>query len=288
MVRNEGEKLRRVVASAPGRAYFEVENPAAHNIEELADRRLATAQHRRLREVLEASGARVINLKELAGHPNSVFVRDSGLVTPRGFIRLRMGLPTRRGEEEWMAGILESLGIPCAGAVEEPGTIEGGDVILAGPVAFVGQSERTNKSGVRQISRLLMRMDYEVRSLALPAPYLHIGGAMSAVGPKTILCCQGLFPKGFFAGYDLVEIPPTDATGANVIALGNGEVLAEKSSRAAARALGAAGIAVKLIDLSEFVKGRGGPTCLILPVERFDSQDEWAESRSREDKRGKK
>jgi dimethylargininase len=257
MIRNEGERLRRVIVCAPRHEYFKVEKLAVHNIGEAAAPKKASAQHRRLQAVLRQAGARVINLRELAGHPNSVFARDAGLVTPRGYIKLRLGLATRRGEETWMASALEKLGVRRLGTIESPGTVEGGDVIMAGKVAFVGRSGRSNKSGVRQLSRLLMGMDYEVRILTLPTPHLHIGGAMSAVGPGTVVCCRKIFPS-------------PEATSANVIALGNGRVIVEKGCPGAAGALKKAGLKVRLLDLSEFVKGRGGPTCLIMPVDRWE------------------
>ena len=268
MLRDEGDRLRRVVVCAPRREYFEVEKPKSHNIGEAADPTKALAQHRKLQAVLRRSGARVVNIRELAGHPNSVFARDAGLVGPDGYIKLRMGLRTRRGEEDWMASALDSLGVPCAGKIEKPGTVEGGDVILAGEVAFVGLSERTNRSGVRQLSQLLMGMGYEVRTLSLPLPHLHIGGSMSVIGPRTVVCCRQVFPGGFFDGFETVEIPCPEASSANVIALGNKEIIVEKGCPGAAQALRKAGFTVHSLDLSEFVKGRGGPTCLIMPVDR--------------------
>jgi dimethylargininase len=268
MVRNEGERLRRVIVCAPRSEYFQVENPESHNIGAAADRGKATAQHRNLRGVLRGSGARVVNIRELAGHPNSVFARDTSLVTPGGYVRLRMGLETRRGEEEWMAAALDELGVPCAGQIEKPGTIEGGDVILAGDVAFAGLSARTNRSGVRQLSRFLGRMGIEVRTLSLPLPHLHIGGAMSVIGPRTVVCCRSLFPRNFLEGYEAIKIPCPEDASANVIALGKRTVIVEKGCPATAGTLRKAGFTVHLLDLSEFVKGRGGPTCLILPVDR--------------------
>lgn len=270
MIRDEGEKLRRVIVCAPRREYFKVDKPGIHNIGEPADSKKAQGQHRSLQAVLRKSGARVINLRELPGHPNSVFTRDAGLVTPRGYIKLRLGLPTRRGEETWMASALAKLGVRCLGTIKPPGTVEGGDVIMAGKVAFVGLSERSNKTGVRQLSRLLMSMDYEVRILTLPRPHLHIGGAMSVVDPGTVLCCRKIFPKGFFAGFETIEIPCPEATSANVIALGNRRVIVEKRCLGAAAALRQAGFRVRSLNLSEFVKGRGGPTCLIMPMDRWE------------------
>jgi dimethylargininase len=268
MLRNEGDRLLRVVACAPRREYFEVADPASHNIGDIADPKKATDQHRKLQAVLRRAGVRVVNLTELTGHPNSVFARDAGLVTPDGYIKLRMGLETRRGEEEWMASALDSLGLPCAGKIEDPGTVEGGDVILAGEAVFVGLSARTNRSGLRQLSRLLVRMGFEVRSLRLPSDHFHIGGLMSAIGPRSVICCRDFFPGGFFDGYEVIKIPCPEDSSANVIALGNKRVVVEQACRGTARALREAGFVTHLVDLSEFVKGRGGPTCLIMPVDR--------------------
>ena len=147
MVRSEGDRLRRVVVCAPRREYFQVENTEGHNIGCRANPEKTSPQPQERRAVLRHTGARVVEFRELTHHPNSVFARDAGLVTPLGYIKLRMGLRTRRGEEDWMASALDSLGVPCAGKIEKPGTVEGGDVILAGEVAFVGLSERTNRSG---------------------------------------------------------------------------------------------------------------------------------------------
>ena len=269
MLRNEGDRLKRVVICTPGKEYFNVQDLAAQNMNEVADPERTRSQFQRFVSIMESFGAGVIDVPELAGHPNSVFTRDVALSTPNGYIRLRMGLPARQGEEAWMAGILESLGEPCAGVIEAPGTVEGGDVILAGSVAFVGRSSRTNDAGIRQLTELLRPMDYDVRVASVKSTSLHIGGLMSAIGPDRILCCQGAFPDGFFEGFDTVEIPCRGPSNGNVICLAGDEVIVNVAeNREAADILDAHGLTVHAIDLSEFRKGAGGPTCLILPVER--------------------
>jgi len=121
---------------------------------------------------------------------------------------------------------------------------------------------------VRQLSRLLAGMDYEVRTIILPPSHLHIGGAMSIVSCDAVLCYQDIFPKDFFRGFSTIEIPEHDSSSANVISLGNKVVIVEKSNATGARSLRQAGFIVRTVDLSEFLKGRGGPTCLTLPVDR--------------------
>lgn len=268
MVKSEGDRLRQVIICRPEKEYYRVNNLETHNIQMVADRALALRQHGELKNLLEKSGSQVIELSELKNHPNSVFVRDTALVTPQGFIQLRMGLPTRRGEDRWMAQVLINLGFACVGKIRAPGTVEGGDVILAWPVAFIGQSARTNESGAKQLAGFLEKMGYEVRIISLSSHHLHLGGVMSLVDRRTVLCVREIIPPSFFEGFKVIFIPDESPTSGNVICLGRKKVIVEKSNQAAIKALTKAGFTVFELDLSEFIKGSGGPTCLILPINR--------------------
>ncbi len=268
MFRNEGDPLHRVLICRPGPNYVTFDDPREHHIVARADLELAQAQHDRLRNLLRAHGAEVIVVPELEGHPNSVFTRDPIVITPEGYVELRMGLPTRRGEEGWLARALDNLGEPRAGRIEPPGTIEGGDVILAGQVAFVGRSSRTNREGFEQMSDLLVRMGYEVRTTPIPDRHLHIGGAMSMIAPDRVVACEGVFAPDFFTGFDVVWVPDDDFVSGNVICIEPNRVIAEVAQTVLIEHLDRAGVHVHALDLSEFIKGSGGPTCLILPVVR--------------------
>jgi arginine deiminase len=60
------------------------------------------------------------------------------------------------------------------------------------------------------------------------------------------------------------------ATDANVICVAPDEVVADASEgEGLIGRLVDAGVKVHALDLSEFRKGAGGPSCLILPVERW-------------------
>jgi dimethylargininase len=270
------EVLMKVVICPPSAAYFGAHDfgahgfgardLAAHNLQAPADRGRAQRQHAALRRALVEFGAQVIDVPELAGHPNSVFTQDVALATPDGFVRLRMGLPSRRGEPDWMAQHLAALGIPQLGRIRAPGTVEGGDVILADDVAFVGRSARTNDAGIAQLAALLEPLGYALRVADVPAPSLHIGGMLSRIGPRQMLACTDVFPADFFDGFDVVSVPKTDFISGNVIGLGAGRVIAEARNVEAVTALRPAGFVVHPLDLSEFVKGTGGPSCLILPL----------------------
>ncbi|MCP4727331.1 MAG: amidinotransferase, partial [bacterium] len=89
------------------------------------------------------------------------------------------------------------------------------------------------------------------------------------VGPDRILCCKDKFPDGFFRGFDVIEVEWHGVSTGNVICLGDNEIIANASENIAViHELGRQGLTVHGLDLSEFRKGTGGPTCLIMPVER--------------------
>lgn len=268
MLRNEALRLTRVIVSRPLIEYYVEPDSSDHNIGQIADRQKALIQHDLLVETMRTFGTDVLFLRELLGHPNSVFTKDTATVTAEGFIQLRMGLPTRVAEEDWMSAFLSGLGEPCIGKVEPPGAAEGGDIILAGNIAFVGISTRTNETGVRQISGIFKNLGIKTRFCKVPPPYLHLGGAMTLLQPDHVLYCRNIFPPHFFHGFKKSEIDTGSFISGNVISLGNKEVIVEKRNFPAIQILEAEDFKVHVLDLSEFVKGNGGPSCLILSLER--------------------
>ena len=267
MVKNEGDRLKQFIICPPKTEYFNIDNAVEHNILEVADKKTAIMQHEKLRTTIEKFGAEVIDVWEMSGHPNSVFTRDMAISTPDGFIKPRMGIGTRRGEEDWMAQFLTGMGEHCAGEIKEPGTVEGGDFIIAGSIAFVGLTQRTNVDGVVQISRILINMGYDVRPVAIPDYYLHLDQVIGILGPKKVICCTHLFPNDYFRGFEVIHIPCQNHN-VNLICLGENEIIAPASNSELIHIVRKEGVYVHEIELSEFAKGAGGPNCLILPIKR--------------------
>ena len=268
MIRNEGERLQHVVVCTPRKEYALGARDPKHNIGELSDPEVAIQQHTALQTTLGEFGAQVLDILELEGHPNSVFTRDTALCTPQGYIELRLGLETRQGEGEWMARALDAIGVPRVGRITAPGTVEGGDVVLAGKVAFVGRSIRTNEEGIRQLSGMLEVMGYEIRVIELPDTILHLDKALMVLDPNQVLYCQELVTERDIDGFGGIGISCGGYTTANIICLGDGELIVNRSNALVIARLEAKGYRVHSLDLGEFVRGMGGPNCLIMPVRR--------------------
>ena len=267
MLGRERRELKKVIVCSPRKEYFNVDNLNKHNIKEIANREIAINQHEKLRKLMERNGVEVINIPELRGHPNSVFVRDTAVCTPDGVIKLRMGLESRRGEEEWILNILEKIGKSKVGEIKAPGTVEGGDVILSDNIGFIGISQRTNKEGATQISNILKNMDYEPIIIKVPEGHLHLGGAMSLISEDMIIAVDTIEPT-YLTDFEILRVPDAGFISGNVITLGNNRVIVEKRNNVVKKILENHNFNVMELNLSEFVKGSGGPSCLILPVER--------------------
>ena len=267
MLKNEGDRLTRVAVCAPRSEYFHVDNLRAHNIQEVADSERARLQHEALSSLLASRGVEVIEIGECPGHPNSVFTRDMAIGSPGGYIQASMGIDTRVGEDLWMAEALRRLGEACAGAIRPPGTVEGGDVVLVGSVAFVGHTRRTNPEGIRQLTAILKGTSVEVRVVALPDVFLHLDQTLGVLGPDKLMVCRDLFPEDLRRGFRSISLP-CKRFNVNFICLGPDEIIVPAANLPLVEAAEANNVRVHALDLSEFAKGTGGPNCLIMPIER--------------------
>src|SRR5687768_8061752 len=125
----------------------------------------ARAQHADYEWALVEAGCTVRRLHATDDMPDSVFVEDIAVVLDELTIITRPGAASRRTETPAVVEALERLqGMRYRPqfAIEEPGTVDGGDVLVAGTQVFVGLSERTNQAGIDQMRELLQQADYSV------------------------------------------------------------------------------------------------------------------------------
>ncbi|MCR4374767.1 MAG: arginine deiminase family protein, partial [Acidobacteria bacterium] len=163
---------------------------------------------------------------------DAIYVRDASVMCARGAILCRMGKPQRQTEPAALAGTYRALGIPVAGAIEAPGTLEGGDVTWLGPrLVAVGRGYRTNDDGIRQFRTLLGDSVDEVIPVPLPhyrgpGDVFHLMSIISPIDRDLAVVYSPLMPVPFRErlldlGFSLVEVPDEEfgSMGANVFAL---------------------------------------------------------------------
>src|SRR3974390_1510042 len=144
-------------------------SPAINNCElEYLERRpidlgKAAEQHEAYERFLAEMGASVISLPAEPDLPDSVFVEDPAIVVDEAAVMARMGAPSRRREAQALADALARFR-PLRW-IEEPATLEGGDVMRIGRKLFVGASARTNAAGIDRLRRELAPFGYSVEAV---------------------------------------------------------------------------------------------------------------------------
>ena len=235
-------------------------NPGKNDI----DVTLARQQHRNYASILKESGIEVIELPTLAAYPDSVFMQDPALLGSRRSIIGRFGEATRRGEAKALMNDLAGHGaeVGALKIVNEPGTLEGGDVMVTDRGIFVGESKRTNSSGIKQLAAHLT--DSQVKPVKTNLMHLLCGCSYLSKG--AIIIAPELINPDSFPSFRFVEIPGEDALAADELYLGEDKVLIPSGFPRTVAKLRDAGYKPIEIEISEFHKGDGGVTCLSSPV----------------------
>jgi dimethylargininase len=220
----------------------------------------AAEQHAAYENCLRCLGLRVISLPPLPDQPDGVFVEDPALVLDELAIVTRMGAESRRGESASLAEALTPFR-PLT-RLEEPATLEGGDVMRMGRTLYVGLSRRTNEEGVRQLTRIAAPLGYRVVPVRVTG-CLHLKTACCAVNADTVMMNRTAIDARAFRECHILDVPPEEPWAADVLAIGT-TVLIPASFPHTARLLAASGFAVQPIDVSELQKAEAGVTCMSL------------------------
>ena len=213
---------------------------------------------------------------------DALYCRDASIATDFGMLLCRMGKAARHLEPDSHRELYESMGIPILGAIEPPGTLEGGDVAwLDTQTLAVGHSYRTNPSGIEQLKGLLEPRGIEVIVAELPhfrgpSDVFHLMSILSPVDRDLAVVYSPLMPISFRntlrdRGFGLVEVPEAefDTLGSNVLATAPRRCLLARGNPRTEAALRQAGCTVFTFEGSEIsLKGGGGPTCLTRPWQR--------------------
>jgi len=231
-----------------------------HLAREPIDYRRAAAQHEAYVQLLAGLGLSIFRLAAEPELPDAVFVEDTAIVVDELAVIARPGAASRRLE---IASVAEAVRAwrPIA-YIEQPGTLDGGDVLQLGRTLYVGLSSRSNAEGAGQLRRLLARFGYRVETVAVHG-CLHLKSAVTAASDSLLLINPLFCDRTPFDAVDSVKTDPTEPLAANVLRLGDCVVMDAAYPRSAER-LRARGIRVHTVDMSELAKAEGAVTCCSL------------------------
>jgi len=251
--------FRRAIVRPPGRSFPRGLTAAGLGAPDVD---LALEQHARYCEALERCGLDLTRLAPDERFPDSTFVEDTAVVTPAGAILTRPGAESRRGEVPAVRDALARL-VPLFGAIQAPGTLDGGDVCEVDGEYWIGLSERTNREGARQLAELLANAGFAATLLDLSATgMLHLKSGLAAIGRRLVM----VYPLSTLVplrGHEMTFVTPGEAYAANCVRV-NDHVLIASGHPRFAKALARASVSVIPLDVSEFRKMDGGLSCLSL------------------------
>ncbi|MBA3850199.1 MAG: hypothetical protein C0502_09435 [Opitutus sp.] len=278
--------LRRVIVKGAAEAFASPARLAAEwqplNFTACPDFAGAGAESDAFAALLRRLGAEVLALPAEPGQSiDSIYVRDAAAVCARGLILCRMGKANRLGEPAALRRAAEARGLPIAGEIAAPGTLEGGDVAWVDECTLaVARGYRTNDEGIRQL-RALAGPEVEVVTVPLPhhrgpTDVFHLMSVYSPLAPDLALVHSPLMPIPFrelllARGQRLVEVAPEEfgTLGCNALAVAPRRIVLAAGNPRTRDRLREAGCEVHEFAGAEIaLKGGGGPTCLTRPLWR--------------------
>lgn len=241
------------------------------------DPRSAAQEWLVLADAIEEAGARVVVLPPPSVEPpltGMVYTANAGAFFPGGFTTSKMWAEHRVSEPMHVAAFFESLGVPVSHAEHvwegqaDICTLPDDRYILTYGVRSVAESAAEVRGRLPRGARAL---EVQIRD-----PYFHGDTCMALLrtprGPALLLCHEAVVAPsideivGFAEGIEVIRVSEADtlAYACNALAVGERWLAPTGLSAELRRTVGARGLEVVELDLSElFGKGGGGPRCMV-------------------------
>jgi len=222
--------------------------------------KLALKQHEDYCQALKNCGVDLIVLDKDPDFPDSTFVEDTAVVNEACAVITRPGDIRRRGEEKKIKKVLSRY--RKIETIKKPGTVDGGDVLRIQNKYFIGLSQRTNKQGGEQLSKILKKYGYnsvfvKVRKM------LHLKSGVNYLDRGIIIIREEISDLSCFKDFHRITVNPQESYAANSVFV-NGTVLIPDGFPDTHRKIKSFGFNTIVLQMSEFEKMDGGLSCLSI------------------------
>ena len=225
---------------------------------------LARLQHKAYCQALSQMGVELIRLSSDEGYPDCTFVEDTAVVVGDRAVMTRPGAASRRGE---ITAVREVLALyKHIDQIAEPATLDGGDVLQAEDVVFVGLSKRTGPDGFSQLKALLEQNDLRV----VPVPLgraLHLKTSCNYLGKGSMVVNDFDFDPSVLKDFDIIQPHPSEAPRLSFLAVGDSVLLPDDCPRTR-KTFEKRGWKTAVLGLSEIRKAQAGLTCMSILFSR--------------------
>ncbi|MCF8367724.1 MAG: hypothetical protein K9G76_01685 [Bacteroidales bacterium] len=222
---------------------------------------LALMQHQQYILALETCGLEVIVLDADDNYPDSTFIEDVALCTDKFAVVCNPGAPSRNGEQNDLEDLLPDH-FSSIEYINTPGTVEAGDIMMVSDHFYIGQSDRTNINGAKQMKYILQKYG-KTASIVPLNKMLHLKTGLSYLENNNLLISGEFIENPEFKDFNKIIISEKEAYAANSLWI-NGNVLVPEGYPDTLQKIEDAGYKVLEIDVSEFRKLDGGLSCLSL------------------------
>ncbi len=225
------------------------------------DYRKALVQHAAYVRALEQCGLEVTIMEPDDRFPDSTFVEDTALLTPRCAILTYPGAPSRRGEVESIEPVIAKFYANIE-RIRPQGTLDAGDVMMVGSHFYIGLSGRTSREGAGQLIAILQK--YGLTGSAVPiGDMLHLKTGVAYLEHNNLLATGEFAHRQEFRDFNILRIEDDESYAANSLWI-NGTVIIPERYPKARKTIETAGYEIIEVDVSEFRKIDGGLSCLSL------------------------
>jgi N-dimethylarginine dimethylaminohydrolase len=229
----------------------------------------AMRQWARLRDVYLSLGhdARVID--PVAGLPDMVYAANGAMVVGGTVLGARFRYPQRAAEADVYLDWFRQSGYQDVREAEHVNEGEG-DILCTGRTLLAGHGFRSDEAAAEEIGRVF---GLPVVSLRLVDPrYYHLDTAMCVLDASTAMYYPAAFDDAGKAALtdlfpELIEAKDEDAEVLGLNAVSDGRhVVLPAQARGLAAQLRSRGFEPIAVDMSELLKGGGGPKCCTLEL----------------------
>ncbi|MFP5111506.1 dimethylarginine dimethylaminohydrolase family protein [Bacillaceae bacterium C204] len=221
----------------------------------------ALEQHQAYIEALKKCGTDVTILPSKIEFPDSTFVEDTAVLTPKFAVISNPGALSRNGEIHEMEPVIKSF-YETIYYIKSPGTLDGGDILQIEDHFYIGISARTNHDGAEQLKQILESEGYKGTIIPLEK-FFHLKTGITYLGNQTIVVAGEFIDHPEFNSYQKIVVPPEEEYAANCIRV-NDYVIIPAGYPVTRQKLNGAGYQTIELEMSEFRKQDGGLSCLSL------------------------
>ena len=173
-------------------------------------------EHSNYIKAIQAAGLQIKLLESLEEYPDSIFVEDPALTYRSNVIILNPFDPSRNGEKNIIKNEIKHFFDNIL--FVEDGFVEGGDILNINNHFIIGLSNRTNKLGADNLSKILQSLGATVQICKTPDDILHFKSECSIIDDDTILVSNKMAQLDYLKShYHLIELPIGEEGAANAL-----------------------------------------------------------------------